>query len=386
VQPENLYAGKLNSLHNLIGNQDAILVADPQGKVIFSKNAGMQLIPASTLKILTALVALHYMGPDFRFATEFYLDKSSNLKVKGFGDPLLITETLAEIARDLAARFGTEHSNINNLVLDDSYFNEAIEIPGVTSSYEPYDAPNGALCVNFNTVHFMRNQNGAYVSAEPQTPLLPFVFSRINASNLDHGRIILSRNNNEITLYAGHLILYFLNKEGIKSNGRVRMGIIRKEVDKLFFRYVSRFSLAQVISRLFEYSNNFVANQLLITAGANAYGSPGTLDKGVRAAITYSRDILKIDNISIVEGSGISRKNRIAAEDLYKVLKAFSPYYFLLHQTGKAFYKTGTLHGINTRAGYIKNAKGELHCFVVLINTPGKTPNHIMDILQHDLD
>ena len=73
VQPENLYAGKLNSLHNLIGNQDAILVADPQGKVIFSKNAGIQLIPASTLKILTALVALHYMGPDFRFATEFYL-------------------------------------------------------------------------------------------------------------------------------------------------------------------------------------------------------------------------------------------------------------------------------------------------------------------------
>lgn len=363
-----------------------MLVADPQGKLIFSKNAGMQLIPASTLKILTALVALHYLGPDYRFATEFYLDKNSNLKIKGFGDPLFISETLAEIAKDLVARFGTEHSKFNDLILDDSYFNAAIEIPGVTSSYEPYDAPNGALCVNFNTVHFRRNQNGVYVSAEPQTPLLPFVFSRINASNIDHGRIILSRNKNENTLYAGHLLLYFLKNEGIKSNGKVRMGMIRKDVDKLVFRYVSKFSLEQVISRLFEYSNNFVANQLLITVGANVYGPPGTLNKGVRAAITYAKNILEIENIRIVEGSGISRKNRISAEDLFKILKVFSPYYFLMQQTGKAFFKTGTLNGINTRAGYIENAKGELYYFVVLINTPGKTPNHIVDILLHELD
>jgi len=100
----------------------------------------------------------------------------------------------------------------------------------------------------------------------------------------------------------------------------------------------------------------------------------------------FAQHILEIDNIRIVEGSGISRKNRISAGDLYKILKAFSPYHFLMHQTGKAFYKTGTLHGINTRAGYIENAKGELYCFVVLINTPGKTPKHIMDILLHALD
>jgi len=386
AQPQNLYADKLNSLHNLIGNQDAVLVADPQGKVIFSKNAGMQLVPASTLKILTALVALHYMGPDYRFATEFYLDKNSNLKIKGFGDPLLISETLAEIAKDLAARFDTVSRNINDIVLDDSYFNATIVIPGVTSSYEPYDAPTGALCVNFNTVNFRRNQNGAYVSAEPQTPLLPFVLARINASNIDQGRIILSRKKNEITLYAGHLLLYFLKKEGIKSNGRIRMGKVQKDVDRLIFRYVSRFSLAQVISKLFEYSNNFVANQLLIAAGANAYGSPGTLYKGIRAALTYAKNILEIDNIRIIEGSGISRKNRISAENLYKILKAFSSHHFLMYQTGKAFYKTGTLRGINTRAGYIENAKGELYCFVVLLNTPGKTPKHIMDILLRDLD
>ncbi|MBW2643777.1 MAG: D-alanyl-D-alanine carboxypeptidase, partial [Deltaproteobacteria bacterium] len=94
---KNLYDQKLNVLKKLLGNQDAVLVADPQGRVVFSKNADIQLVPASVLKIFTALVAFHYLGPEYRFATEFYKDQDSNLKVKGYGDPLLISETLMEI-------------------------------------------------------------------------------------------------------------------------------------------------------------------------------------------------------------------------------------------------------------------------------------------------
>ena len=386
VRAKNLYDQKFNDLKNLLGNQDAVLVADPQGRVIFSKNAGIQLVPASVLKIFTALVAFHYLGPEYRFATEFYKDQDSNLKVKGYGDPLLISETLVEIVNNIILKFNTKLKNINDLVLDDSYFKAPVLIPGVTSSYEPYDAPNGALCVNFNTVNFRRDQNGSYVSAETQTPLLPFVLSKITESAMDRGRIILSPKKNEITLYAGHLLLYFLKKESIKSNGIIKIGRVQKEVDKLIFRYLSRFSLKQVVSKLLEHSNNFIANQLLIAAGAKVYGPPGTLNKGIRAAITYAKNNLKIDNINVVEGSGISRRNRISAKSLYKILKVFEPYHSLMHQKGKAFYKTGTLKGINTRAGYIVNAKGKLYCFVVLLNTPGKSMKPIMDILLHNLN
>ena len=210
---------KLNDLKNLVGNQDAVLIADPQGRIIFSKNSGIQLVPASVLKIFTALVAFHYLGPEYRFATEFYKDQDSNLTVKGYGDPLLISETLVEIANSIILKFNTKFKNINNLVLDNSYFKAPVLIPGVTSSYEPYDAPNGALCVNFNTVNFGRDQNGSYVSAETQTPLLPFVLSKITETAMDQGRIILSPKKDEVTLYAGHLLLYFLKKEGIRSNG-----------------------------------------------------------------------------------------------------------------------------------------------------------------------
>lgn len=383
---KNLYAQQLDKLNNFIGTHDAILVADPHSRIIFSKNAGMQLVPASILKIFTALVALHYLGPEYRFATEFYQDQDSNLKIKGYGDPFLVSETLMEIVNNLIPRLDTKLKNINDLVLDGSYFKDPVLIPGVASTYQPYDAPNGALCVNFNTVNFRRDNNGAYVSAETQTPLLPFVLSRISASAMDRGRIILSPQKNEFTLYAGHLFLYFLKKKGIKSNGIIRMGRVKNKIDKLIFRYLSEFSFVQVVSKLLEFSNNFMANQLLIATGAKVYGPPGTLEKGIRAALTYTKNNLKIENLIIVEGSGISRRNRISAKSLYKILKVFEPYHSLMRRSGKAFYKTGTLKGINTRAGYVENAKGGLYCFVVLLNTPGKSAKPIMDILLHDLD
>ncbi len=380
----NLYCEKLDDLGHLIGNRDAVLVADPNGHIVFSKNVDTPLIPASTLKLFTALVAIHYLGPDYKFFTEFYMDRHSNLKIKGYGDPLLISETVVEMIRHLSMRLSAKYGIINDLILDDSYFGVQTVIPGVNVSYEPYDAPNGALCVNFNTVNFKRNKNGVYVSAESQTPLLPFILPRIRDSQIDHGRIVLSSQRNEITRYAGHLFLYFLNKEGIRLKGDVRLGKIQKEADKLIYRYVSSFSLIQSLSKLFEYSNNFIANQLLIATGAKVYGPPGSLEKGVRAALIYAKNILEIDHVRIEEGSGISRKNRISARNFYKILNAFTPHYFLMQQTDNMYYKTGTLKGIHTRAGYIKKKNGELYPFVLLINTPGKSPKPMMDIIQRE--
>lgn len=384
--PTILSAQNLYDLEYLIGNQDAVLVRNPKGGIVFSKNAAVQLVPASTLKVLTALVALHYLGPDYRFVTEFYLDQDSNLKIKGFGDPILISECISEIAKALTTLNGIVLREINDLVLDNSYFKDPITIPGVTSSDDPYNAPNGALSVNFNTVAFKRDNNGVYVSAEPQTPLLPFVLPRIHLSAANQGRITLSRENNESTRYVGHLFLFFLNKEGVKLNGRIRMGKVRKDADTLIFRYASRFSMKQIIAMLLEHSNNFIANQLLIASGAKAYGMPGTLDKGVRAALSYANHILNIDDIHISEGSGISKDNRISAEGLHKILDAFAPYYCLMQKREKTFYKTGSLDGIKTRVGYIENEDGGLYSFVVMINTPGKSPKRIMDILLQDLD
>ena len=129
-----------------------------------------------------------------------------------------------------------------------------------------------------------------------------------------------------------------------------------------------------------------MANQLLIAAGAKLYGPPGTLDKGVLAAKDYAKKILNLKDLCIVEGSGISRKNRVSAKSLYKTIEAFIPYHNLMQKRGREFYKTGTLKDINTRVGYIKSNKGELYSFVVIINTPRKNTDVIMDMLRKILD
>ena len=374
IPSTDIHATTQEIIEKQIGAKDAILVADPSGKIIFSKNKNKLLVPASTLKILTSLAALDRLGPDFRFKTEFYQDSEENIKIKGYGDPLLISEVVDEIATNLANRIKT----YNHLILDDTYFKQPLVIPGITSSWQPYDAPNGALCVNFNTVYFKRKRNGRYASAEPQTPLLPYVLKRIKKSKLKKGRIIFSQEQKDITLYAGHLFQYFFNQAGIKGKGNIRIGEVNRESDRLVYTDTSRFTLDKSISKLMEHSNNFMANQILITAGATAFGKPGNLDKAVKLAKAYAKEKLQIDDIQIVEGSGISRDNRVSAEMLFQALMVFKPYAHLLKYEDGAYYKTGTLFGVSSRAGYIEHSNGKLYPFVVILNSKGKASARFM--------
>ncbi len=374
--------GSWAGVARLIGKRDAVLLADPQGRILFSRNPDTLLVPASTLKLLTSLVGLHHLGADHRFPTEVYTDARGRLKIKGYGDPLLISEVVADLARAVRRRLGDiPNPRFTGIVLDGSYF-EPAPIPGVTTTLNPYDAPNGALCVNFNTVNF-KKRKGTYVSAEPQTPLLPFALDRVRKSGVGRGRIILSQENDDTIRYAGHLIAYFLRREGISIAGEPKLGTVRKE-DSLLLRYRSPFPLTEVIRRLLEHSNNFMANQILLSAGAEAHGPPGNLDKGIRAAEAYLEAHLGGGGIRLAEGSGISRGNLVTASAMHQVLKAFKPYHELLKEDGAVLYKTGTLSGISTRAGYIRK-KEALYPFVALLNTPGKSAERVVSRLAASL-
>ncbi len=381
IYPANLWAGHrkdtIRQLDNLITQNDAALLTDAQGNILYQKNASKALVPASVLKVFTALTAFYYLGPDYRFVTEFYQDAQGNLKVKGYGDPSFTSEDLLEIAEAMKGQF----HHFNDLILDAAYFKTPLVIPGREFSNNPYDAPNGALCVNFNTV-FFKKRNGVLVSAETQTPLLPIALKRIRQSGLKTGRITFSHDHNDITLYTGHLLRFFLTKEGIEIKGAVKIGLINLERDTLILKRRSKFKLTQVISRLLEYSNNFTANQLLIAWGAKAYGAPGDLAKGLKAARVFARDVLKLENLQIAEGSGISRQNRITALTVLKILNAFEPYHLMMRHQGREFYKTGSLTGVKTRAGYLKAGNGQLYRFVVMLNTPGKSAGAVVNKLK----
>ena len=77
------------------GAEFGILIVDPsRGDTLYSHNAGKLFMPASNQKILTSAVALHLLGPDFRFSTTFAASVpprdgaiAGDLIVSGTGDP-----------------------------------------------------------------------------------------------------------------------------------------------------------------------------------------------------------------------------------------------------------------------------------------------------------
>jgi D-alanyl-D-alanine carboxypeptidase/D-alanyl-D-alanine-endopeptidase (penicillin-binding protein 4) len=371
------------NLRNQLGPHDAVIVADPLGIILFSHNPDKALMPASTLKLLTALTAFHYLGSDYRFCTEFYLDPASNLKIKGYGDPLLISEVLDDISDMLAKHLRDHPKSIQNIIIDHAFFNHPIIIPGVTDSSQPYDAPNGALCVNFNTVNFEKI-GAKFVSAEPQTPLLPIAIKRIQSSGLTRGRVRLSIDNQEIFYYAGHLFKYFFESKGINIAGRIKMGQVYK-TDERVLLYASPYTLEQAVMKMMTYSNNFIANQILLRTGAYLFDTPGTLQKAVDAAHAFAREELGNAHIRITEGSGISRKNRVTASGMLGILNKFKPYHHLLTKEGHDIFKTGTLKDVSTRVGYINPEGACLYPYVILINSPNKSAHSIAEKLQRIL-
>ncbi len=380
LQPAISLSGQASSLLNRISSQDALLVAGPDGRIIYSKNETRKCVPASTLKVLTGLAAIHHLGKSYRFQTEFYQDLDKDLKVKGYGDPLLISEVWQEIAQAIAPRLQV----FKDLVLDDTYFEDEVDSPGAGLSTNPYDAPNRALCANFNTVFFKRDGTGRIISAEPQTPMTPLALEKARLMGLNSGRYTFSHDGHEAVRYAGELLVHFLEKRGKVCQGKIRAGVVVPG-DPLVYTYHSIFTLEQTLKKMFEFSNNFMANQILIALGAHVHGPPGTLAKGVKVLSDYAGKVLHL-NIEIAEGSGISRKNRLSAKDMLAVLRRFEPHRALLVRKGRVFYKSGTLKGVKTRVGYIEDKSGNPYYFVIFLNSSHADIDSIFDCVKNSID
>ncbi len=354
-----------SSLLDSISPQDALLVADPDGHIHYKKNETRKYAPASTLKLLTALAAIHHLGKSYRFRTEFYLDEKNNLKIKGYGDPLLVSEVWQQIAKALSARL----KGCKDLILDNSHFVRDIRIPGVGHSTDPYDAPVGAICANFNTVFFMKDKAGKIISSEPQTPMTPLALKNIRSLGLKGGRYTLTHDSTVAACYAGELLVRFLRETDTDFEGEIRTGVVDPE-DRLLYTYQSVYTLEEGLQKMLEFSNNFMANQILLALGAHVHGAPATLSKGITVVSSYAKGVLGLNDIRIVEGSGISKKNRLSPLDMLSVLNAFEPYRGLLTRKGNVIYKSGTLKGLRRRAGYIETGSGRPCHFVIFLNSP----------------
>ncbi len=344
-------------------------VEDSSGKVLFSHQAEKHFIPASIMKVATSACAIETLGRDFRFPTDFFLTKDHTLVVKGYGDPFLVSEEIAVIAKNLKDKGLRE---VNGILLDSSYFAPNIVIDGTSHTPNPYDALNGALIANFNTVNVHKEGSGpraAVVSAEPQTPLTPLAAETARTTpGGGKQRVNIGNDPLKGALYAGELIAAFLKKEGIDVKGEIRNGL--KPTDaSLLYRHISSKSLDDVLSELLMYSTNFMANQLFLVMGAQKYGAPATIEKGQRVLTDFLSEKIGWKDFKVVEGAGLSRQNAVSPRQMIALLRFFEPYKNLLPEEEHLYLaKTGTLTGVNTLVGYMPTGDGRTARFAILVN------------------
>ena len=356
-----------------------VLLSDDTGMILYSQNGDHAYIPASILKLLTSVAAFDILGEEFHYRTRLAYDpQSKDLYVKGLGDPLLISEVLREISYQIVARFHPD--TIRHIFLDQTFFHEKIIIPGKTKTLNPYDAPPDALSANFNTLFFKwHGADGQYHSAEDQTPLLPAFSKKIERTRLKQGRIVLTPA--ESHLYPGWLIQYFLRQNGVPVRGQV-LQTKKFTEDAKTFDFISPYPLKEIVKKLLQFSNNFIANQLFLTMGAAVFETPATLDKGAAAVLGYAASKIDLKNAKIVEGSGLSRENRLSPSQMLKILLAFMPHAELMRHEQNDLYKTGTLTGVRTRAGYLVGKNHKLYPYVIMVNRSYTEYNPILGKLK----
>ena len=356
-----------------------VLVLDSDGKELVARNVDQTFVPASTAKIVTAWLAIEVLGRDHRFETRFYMDDDRMLYVRGGGDPFLVSEELALLAPKLIAATGPEP--FAGIVLDGSYFPDDLRIPGIEETSEAYDAPNSALAVNFNTIHAVRNGNSVR-SAEEQTPITPLAESQFRERGPNgRGRISLPQNDISVAVrYAGELIAAFIEDAGGSVAGDISIGPVREGLEPVYVHRQSR-SLPEILKLMLLGSNNFIANQIFLEIGAHGDGGPASLGKSLAKTDAILAEHGLADEIDLEEGSGIGRGNRFTARGLAGVLDQSAPHADLLRTSrGGSRFKTGTIPGASTLAGYANTKENGTVRFVIALG--GGTGNLRFRLLQ----
>ncbi|MDP8989439.1 MAG: D-alanyl-D-alanine carboxypeptidase/D-alanyl-D-alanine-endopeptidase [Acidobacteriota bacterium] len=157
----------LTSENSALGFTGIQVVEAATGKTLYGKNAGRLFLPASNLKILTSVLALERLHPDYRFTTRVVREASGDVVLVGSGDPSLSgraypynkeqragppLQAIEQLADAIAAH-GVQRID-GDIVGDDRLFPWDPYPASWTEddTLRDYGAPVSALSVNDNTV------------------------------------------------------------------------------------------------------------------------------------------------------------------------------------------------------------------------------------------
>jgi D-alanyl-D-alanine carboxypeptidase/D-alanyl-D-alanine-endopeptidase (penicillin-binding protein 4) len=322
------------------------------------------MAPASTLKLVTTLVALEELGPVFRWRTELLTRGSSDdmslrgtLYLRGGGDPNLNWDGLRAMFRTLRAQ-GIRRLDAN-LVLDRAYFQPMRPDLGAPVFDESPDAyynviPD-ALLLNGNMIEFSIESNDQQTSVQSR-PALDRVRIDANLSLNDtpcetwdddwdrpqtrikpNGTVTLvlrgafPRNCKTKTrlslldrnLYIERFLRAFWKELGGSWRGKVVDGTTPPDARLLVERNSD--TLADSVRPINKSSDNAMARTLYLTLGTQLpkEGRSENTFRNAEAAVRnwFVKNGISVDGLVLENGSGLSRLERISPRQLAGLLQ-----------------------------------------------------------------
>lgn len=329
-------------------------------EVMVSHNAATPLLGASTMKSVTIASLFESIDMNFTYETQVIAQGDvehgslmGNLVIKGVGDPTINSDCdpmAPDFVKEIVSALQKEHISAiaGKVIIDDTYFGG----PDAPASWSDGDKRQyyGTGSHAFN---FERNKSGSASVAVPSKVFLTRLNKALGAVGITLGDSAINVSHKHKTLLRHH----------------------SGTMDEIMRSCMMR-------------SDNLYAECLLRTYSARS-GEDGSTSSG--AALSYDhwkRKGAPMDGVKFIDGSGLSRSNRLTAQFLGYMLANMSrhPYYasffplageegtlrkFLANSSLTAYVamKTGSMNGVQAYAGYKLNDDYEpTHVIVVLIN------------------
>lgn len=410
------------------GHIHSIKVIDAEtGKVLFDRNSRFNLLPASTVKAITAISAYRALGEDYRYATKLLSKKlvskkpvfekgvgkrseeraySGDLVLSFSGDPSLTRTDLSNLLENL----NKEGIKViqGDIWLDGSIYNGYPRAGG--ASWDDHNicfaAPVSAMILDRNCffgwlvpagkegerARMVYDEQGWLLSIdnrietrEPKTSELNGCVQEVWPSSnheyrlegcIEPGskpmRMAFSVRDPERA--AARYVESFLQANNIRLDGQVLTGKPQGEFTKVLARHLSE-PVPDLLQRVLDKSDNLYADSLLKTIGRSVNGEKGSFFSGTEAVLAMLKEEgVDLTRSRLVDGSGLSRYNMLSADDFTEVLQAGwkswgeNAPWLASRENERRWLKTGYMSGVNSMVGYAFPEKKSPLIFAVLLN------------------
>ncbi len=326
----------------------AVYITDARtGQPIYAVHEDDGLNPASNLKLISSAASLDVLGPDWRYRTRVFgptPDRDGvahgDLYVYGSYDPTLGVSHLDALASALAES-GIHRVDGDILIGANAdrdgvaYSTLKIRIEGAAAGEPPsvtIEPDVGMADVVVDAVTHKKGRSRLQVKLEQTTDPLGHERVQVHVSGYIHAkrhRTYWRRVGNR-ALFTAYALRAALVRAGIEVTGTPQQREFADYVRDAGDSYLpvelaahSSKTLAAIVRRTNKKSINRLADRVVMTAGAAAYGGEPSMEKGVRLMRAWlaQRADIPADQVRLDSGSGLSYQTRISARQVVRVLR-----------------------------------------------------------------